>query len=214
MGKGVQLKKSLNSRIVVAAILTMCTSLARAGQGSFTNSGGSGSGGAGIVINSTVASPAGALSIDCPGSVTSCSEAASHYSSTDGSTAISASFTSGTYAESCSGGGKGGHVTCGYSLTGYFSGTLTLNGAAQAIVGITYQGFTLGGPPSGTTIYNSAYSPFYYSDTEQFFAPTTCREPTRSPSGVSMALTASPSTPAAASTLPTPTTNRSSAWTM
>jgi len=136
MGKRLQLRNLLNSWIVSAAVLTVCASLGHADQGSFANSGGSGSGGAGIVINSTVANPAGALSINCPGSVTSCSGGNFTYSSTDGSTAIAASFTSGTFAESCSGGGKGGHTTCGYSLAGYFSGTLTLNGATQAIVGI------------------------------------------------------------------------------
>ncbi len=42
-----------------------------------------------------------------------------------------------------------------------------MNGAAQAIVGVTSQAFTVGRPASGTTAYNSAYTPFYYSDSEQ-----------------------------------------------
>jgi hypothetical protein len=98
---------------------------------------------------------------------TTCSGGSISYSSADGTTTITGAFTSGSYAESCAGGGKGGHVTCGFSLTGYFNATLTVNGAAQAITGVTYQGFDVGGPPSGRTAYNSAYSPFYYSDSEQ-----------------------------------------------
>jgi streptogramin lyase len=82
---------------------------------------------------------------------------------------IDASFTSGQFAEGCSGGGRGGHIHCSYTFTGYFSGTLTLNGVVQAINGVSYQAFGVGSNVSaqGTTAYNSAYTPFYYSDSEQ-----------------------------------------------
>ena len=160
------LHKTLALALFVISIPWAC-----ADQGSFTNSGGSGSGGAGISVTSPVASPAGTLSMNCPGvGPTTCSGGGLTFSSNDGTTLISAVFTSGTFAEGCAGGGKGGHVTCGYSFAGYFSGTLTVNGAAQAIIGVTYQGFDVSGgtaPPTGTTAYNSAYTPFYYSDTEQ-----------------------------------------------
>ena len=107
--------------------------------------------------------------MNCPGANPStCSGGALTFLSTDGSTSISASFTNGSFVESCSGGGKGGHVTCGYSFTGYFSGTLTVSGSTQSINGVTYQGFgTNGAAAQGKTVYNSAYTPFYYSDSGQ-----------------------------------------------
>jgi streptogramin lyase len=43
-----------------------------------------------------------------------------------------------------------------------------VNGAAQAINGVTYQGFGTGGAAAkGTTVYNSAYTPFYFSNSGQ-----------------------------------------------
>src|SRR5258706_6689535 len=73
-----------------------------------------------------------------------------------------------TFEESCAGGGRGGHVTCGYSFTGYISGTWSVNGAAQAISGVTYQGFGTGDAAArGATAYNSAYTPFYFSNSGQ-----------------------------------------------
>ena len=81
---------------------------------------------------------------------------------------LNASFTSATFTESCSGGGRGGHVTCGYSFIGYISGTWGMNGTAQAISGVTRQGFGTGGAAAkGTTAYNSAYTPFYFSNSGQ-----------------------------------------------
>ncbi len=155
--------------ILVFALLAISMTPASADQGSFTNSGGSTSVGSGVTVNSNVADPAGTLTLNCPAVATGVAPGGSFtYLSNDGTTTISASFTSGTFAESCSGGGRGGHITCGYSFTGYFSGTWTVNGAAQAIIGVTYQGFGTGGAAaSGTTAYNSAYTPFYYSDSEQ-----------------------------------------------
>lgn len=143
--------------------------LAYADQGSFSNSGGSGSASGGVAITASSTTPAGALSLNCPGSsVAGCAGGALTYSSNDGTTTISASFTSGKFAESCSGGGRGGHVTCGYSFTGYFSGVLNVNSSAQAINGFTSQAFgTNGVVAPGTTAYNSSYTPFYYSDSGQ-----------------------------------------------
>jgi sugar lactone lactonase YvrE len=148
-------------------IAAVFASLAHADQGSFTNSGGGTSSTPSITSN--VATPPGVLNMDCPGAnPTSCSGGALTFVSPDGSTSISASFTGGSFIESCSGGGKGGHVTCGYAFTGYFSGTLTVNGSTQAIIGETYQVFGTGGAAAqGTTVYNSAYAPFYYSDSGQ-----------------------------------------------
>jgi hypothetical protein len=59
-------------------------------------------------------------------------------------------------------------------VQGTFSGTLTVNGATQAINGSTYQLYgTDGVVITGTTGYNSAYTPFYFSNTGQILPPTT-----------------------------------------
>ncbi|MGA2714444.1 MAG: choice-of-anchor D domain-containing protein [Bryobacteraceae bacterium] len=129
----------------VPALVSILIPLAYADQGSFTDSGG------GSV-------PPGTLSIS--GSNLS-------FVSNDGTTVISATFTSTSSSESCSGGGKGGHTTCFTSFTGYFSGTLTVTGSVQAINGVTYQGAVVGGATTGVTAYNSAYTPFYFSNTGQ-----------------------------------------------
>jgi sugar lactone lactonase YvrE len=156
-------------KTLVLALLVFLTPLAYADQGGFFNSGGSTAVSSGVIINSSVATPAGTLSIHCPATTAGqCAGGSFNYVSNDGTTALSASFTSATFTESCSGGGRGGHVTCGYSFTGYISGTLTVNGAAQAITGVTYQGFGTGGAAAkGTTAYNSAYTPFYFSNSGQ-----------------------------------------------
>ncbi|HTC88958.1 MAG TPA: choice-of-anchor D domain-containing protein [Bryobacteraceae bacterium] len=156
-------------RALRLAIFAILPSLVFADQGSFSNSGGSGVASAGISITSSPTTPAGTLNLNCPqSSVGTCSGGSLTYLSNDGLTSINGIFISGTFAESCSGGGKGGHVSCGYTFTGYFSGTLTVNSATQAITGQTYQTFGTGGAAAlGTGIYNSAYAPFYYSDSEQ-----------------------------------------------
>lgn len=88
--------------------------------------------------------------------------------STDGSTIINATFSNNSTVETCSGGGKGGNVTCSFTFKGTFSGTLTVGGATQAINGSTYQVYgTNGAVITGRTGYNSAYTPFYFSNTGQ-----------------------------------------------
>src|SRR5260370_3842436 len=151
------------------AFLGFLNPMGHADQGGFSNSGGSTLVSSGVVINSSVATPAGALTIHCPSSSAGqCAGGNYSYVSNDGTTTLSASFTSGAFRESCSGGGRGGHYSCSYSFTGYISGTLTANGAAQAITGVTYQGFGTGGAAAkGTTAYNSAYTPFYFSNSGQ-----------------------------------------------
>ena len=151
------------------ALLAVFVPVAHADQGSFTNSGGSASFGSGPSISSTVASPAGTLTLTCPvTTATQCAGGSFSYASNDGTTVISAVFTSGHYVESCSGGGRGGHVSCAWSFTGFFSGTLAVNGNPQAINGTTSQYYSASGTSgSGNTAYNSAYTPFYYSDSEQ-----------------------------------------------
>ncbi|PYU27261.1 MAG: hypothetical protein DMG32_07900 [Acidobacteria bacterium] len=151
------------------AFLMFLAPLAHADQGSFTNSGGSTRVSSDVMINSNVVTPPGTLTINCPATgPNTCAGGSLNYGSNDGITTINASFTSGTFREFCSGGGRGGHVTCSYSFTGYLSGTWTVNGASQAINGVTYQAFGTGGAAAhGTTAYNSAYTPFYFSNTGQ-----------------------------------------------
>src|SRR6267142_2230150 len=154
------------NKILVLALLAFLTPMAHADQGSFSNSGGSTLVSSGVTITSSVATPPGTLTLNCPSvAAGSCAGGSFSYQSNDGTTSISASFTSGRFAESCAG---GGHVTCAYSFTGYISGTLTVNAAAQAITGVTHQGFGTGGAAArGTTAYNSAYTPFYFSNSGQ-----------------------------------------------
>jgi hypothetical protein len=156
-------------KTLVLSLLTFFTPLAYADQGGFSNSGGLTSVGSSVIINSSVATPAGTLAIHCPTtSAGHCAGGSLNYVSNDGTMRLSASFTSATFTESCSGGGRGGHVTCGYSFTGYISGTWSVNGAAEAINGVTNQGFGTGGAAAkGTTAYNSAYTPFYFSNSGQ-----------------------------------------------
>src|SRR6266403_1332297 len=156
-------------KTLVLIFVAFLTSMAYADQGGFSNSGGSTQVSSGVMINSNVATPPGTLTINCPSTAPGrCAGGSFTFVSTDATMTLRASFTSATVTESCAGGGRGGHVTCGYSFTGSISGTLTVNGSAQAITGITYQGFRTGGAAAqGTTAYNSAYSPFYYSDSEQ-----------------------------------------------
>ena len=114
-------------------------------QGGFTNTG------------STVNNPPGTLSIS--GSTLS-------FQSNDHSMAINATFTSSSLVESCA--GSGTHVTCVYTFQGSFRGTLTLNGVPQAINGKTSQ---VSPTPTqigtGSTAFNSAYTPLYFSNTGQ-----------------------------------------------
>jgi sugar lactone lactonase YvrE len=124
-----------------------------ADQGGFSNSGGSLSGG------TSASNPPGILTIS-GGTLT--------FQSTDGTTTINAALSNSSTVENCSGGGKGGHVTCSFTFTSLFSGTLTVNGAMQAINGTTYQVYgTNGVVITGSTGYNSAYTPFYFSNTGQ-----------------------------------------------
>jgi hypothetical protein len=124
--------------------------LAYADQGGLFNSGGSLGGG------SPVANPQGTLVIS--GNTLT-------FFTTSGSTVINATLSTSSTVENCAGGGKGGHVTCSFTFKGTFSGTLTANGNIQAINGSTVQVYgTNGVVAEGSTGYNSAYTPFYFTD--------------------------------------------------
>ena len=138
----------MSKTFVLASFFTLAPFI-YADQGGFSNSGGS-------LASTTVANPPGTLSITAP---------TLSFVTDDGSTVIQATFTASSTVESCSGGGKGGHISCSYTFTGSFNGTLTVNGSAQAINGTTTQYYgTAGNILSGITGYNSAYTPFYYTD--------------------------------------------------
>jgi len=143
---------SVRKTIALASFAVLISS-AYADQGGFTNSGGTLSGG------TTVANPPGTLTIK-GGTLT--------FLASDSSIAINATFTTSSTVQSCSGGGRGGHVTCSFTFRGIYSGTLNSNGATQAINGTTYQVYrSTGAVVGGTTGYNSAYTPFYFSNTGQ-----------------------------------------------
>ncbi len=157
------------NKTLVLALLTFLTPMAYADQGGFYNSGGSTQISSGVIIHSTVATPPGTLTINCPTTAPArCAGGSFNYVSNDGTMTLSASFTSATFTESCSGGGRGSRYSCAYSFTGQISGTLTVNGVAQAINGVTNQVFGTGGAAArGTSAYNSAYTPFYFSNSGQ-----------------------------------------------
>ncbi len=150
VGSGNSMKESFT--FACLAVLIPFAS-AYADQGGFTNSGGS------LSAGSSVANPPGTLTI-AGGTLT--------FQSTDGTTAIATTFSESSTVKRCSGGGRGRPVTCSSTFTGTFSGTLTVNGAVQAINGSTSQVYgTNGVVVTGTTGYNSAYTPFYFSNTGQ-----------------------------------------------
>src|ERR1700743_1051713 len=134
------------NKTVVIACLAAVVPLAYADQGGFLNSGGSLGGG------SPVANPAGTLTI---------SGNSLMFVASDSSAVVNATFNTSSTVESCAGGGKGGHVTCSYTFTGTFSGTLTANGYKQAVNGSTYQVYgTNGVVIPGNTGYNPSLTPF------------------------------------------------------
>jgi len=135
-----------------------------------------------VLEGSTVASPAGTLSIDCPiTSVASgtyaitynCSGGSFSFQSSDGTTSVAAAFGTAALTLTASGGGKGGNIHYYYSFSGNFTGTQTVNDVAAAIRGeasaaigpLTAQI----GSGSATACcvaagVNSAYTPVYITD--------------------------------------------------
>ncbi len=119
---------------------------AYADQGGFTNSG-------------TSTTPPGTLTI---GTNTLA------WVSADGTTVLNATLTTSSNTENCSGGGKGGHVTCAYTFIGCLQRHAHREWhASRRSTDLPTQYDPVGGASTGTTGYNSAYTPFYYSDSEQ-----------------------------------------------
>ncbi|MGO4880890.1 MAG: choice-of-anchor D domain-containing protein [Bryobacteraceae bacterium] len=89
--------------------------------------------------------------------------------------AVNAEITSGTFIETASGGGRGGHTTYWYSFSGAFTGTLSQSGQATAITGQTIQYLAglssplgAGSISGGTTFVNAQYEPVYITDTYNY----------------------------------------------
>ncbi len=154
------------SPMLIVAFVALCCSVARGDQGAFRNSGGTTDVASGVSITSPVSTPTGLLAITCPSTSSgACSGGSANFQSADGSTVLTATFSNGSLVKSCSGGGRGGNVTCSWSFTGYFDGTLLAGGNTQAVTGVTSQVFdTSGGGATGNLVYNSTYLPFYFSD--------------------------------------------------
>jgi len=152
------------SILLCSSIFLSCSGLAWADQGAINVSGvGSTSVSGGVTtIASTGTSPAGSLNI----SATPTSGTVS-FTSADGTQSLQGTISSSSSVESCSGGGRGGHITCGYTFKAKFTGTLTVNGQTQAITGSSQETWAVGGPPYGATVYNSAYTPFYFTNSGQ-----------------------------------------------
>ena len=155
---------TLNKLLLSFGVALLFSSVALADQGSYVNAGGT-TLSSGNTVVSGVGSPAGTLTIGSAATGGSIS-----FLSSDHTTNLTATFTTASLVESCSGGGRGGHITCGYTLNGTFQGTITINGSTQAILGTTYQVFGTGGvAASGITGWHSAYSPFYYTDSNTIY---------------------------------------------
>jgi hypothetical protein len=146
-----------------------------------TSSGGSMSIGTDVVISgATVANPAGTISIDCP--ITSinngtyaikynCSGGSFSYQSADGTTTVSAPFSTAADILTASGGGRGGNIHYYYNFSGSFSGTEVVNGVSGAVRGEISEAMKsvtsrTGSAPvcCGSAGVNSAYTPVYITD--------------------------------------------------
>lgn len=137
------------------------------------------------VTSSTVASPAGTISLNCPitsinsgtySIIYNCSGGSFSFASSDGSTTVSAAFTKGALTLTASGGGRGGNIKYYYQFSGSFTGIIKRSGVSEAINGGTNQfigplrakvGSGSAPVSSGTTGLSSAYAPFYFTNGTQ-----------------------------------------------
>ena len=166
--------------VVLAGILLL-SSPVFAGNLVMNANGGTLALGSGFTLTgATTTNPAGAVNFDCPITNTqigtyvityTCAGGSYTFESNDGTTTVSASFTTGTIYETASGGGRGGNIKYTYQFFGTLSGTETVNGVSAAINGestLTLGGLktTLGSATAGAsaTGVNWAYTPLYISD--------------------------------------------------
>jgi hypothetical protein len=173
----------MTTRVFAAGILLVSAMAAQ--QFSYSNSGGSFILGSSLSMTGPMSSPAGTYTFNCP--VTSvppgtyraewvCTGGgAMSMQSNDGLTVLTGTVTAGTLVETTFGGVHGVPLTYYYSFSGNFSGALTLNGQAQAVLGITTQASGGSSSPlgsgtlaSGTTLMNLHYEPVYITDTYNY----------------------------------------------
>src|SRR5579862_4066706 len=145
----------------IMGILLVPISAAMADQTLFSNSGGTVTMGSDLIVSgSSVSSPAGSLSVDCPlTSITptkpytaewSCAGGSMSLQSNDGSTSLSAAFTSGLFTEQVIPAGHGNPTTYLYVFSGYYRGTLTRGTAQEAVAGEALQTLAPATSPLGT----------------------------------------------------------------
>lgn len=173
---------NMTTRAFATGILLVSAMAAQ--QFNYSNSGGSFVLGSSLSMTGPMNSPAGTYTFNCP--VTSvppgtyrakwvCNGGTLGMQSNDGLTVLTGTVTAGTLVETTLGGSHGVPLTYYYSFSGTFSGALTLNGEAQAVLGYATEASGGSSSPlgsgtlaSGTTLINSHYEPVYITDTYNY----------------------------------------------
>jgi streptogramin lyase len=172
--------------VMLAVVMALVLLASPAFAGSLLLSGTGGTFTMGSAVGSTVSltgatttSPAGSISLSCPVSsvggtypvVYSCTGGSFTFTSNDGSTTVSGTFTTAAVDEWIYGGGRGGQTHYSYEFVGPFSGIETLNGVSASVNGeivVSIGTFTtpLGTTTAGasTTGINWDYTPLYVAD--------------------------------------------------
>ena len=170
--------------LILLLLLSSGTALASNGSGSYAGGTFSVGTSVGTSITATTVPIAGtdsSLSFNCPISAYgvgtyvinwTCSGGSVSVSSPTQPAAFTGTFLSGTMTFSGSGGGKGGHGSYSYLLTGIFSGTVTYGGVTQFAYGSLSQTVVTGGQlgnstapvTSGSLGWNSGVSPVLAAD--------------------------------------------------
>jgi len=137
-------------------------------------------GSAGTTLNisgAALGSPAGTVTMSCPityasYSVWSCTAGSVSLQSTDGSTTLTGSFTSGVFTLTYAYNSHGQIVGYNYALNANVAGSLTINGKSSAVLGAVSQTLATLGSPLGTGTIQTGlidlsqrFEPVYIADT-------------------------------------------------
>jgi outer membrane protein assembly factor BamB len=175
------------ARLCLMAALALATPLhSNADNGSYAGTGGTFSTGTGSGQNISVqglplSGTTATLAFNCPitfyGAGTyqinwTCSGGSISIASTDNSLAFNGTFSSGSMTFSGGGGGRGGHVTYWYQFSGSVTGTITVGGVTEGMIGSISQSVktssqlgSSSAPVYGLSLgWNSAYSPVVVGD--------------------------------------------------
>ncbi|MEO8657905.1 MAG: choice-of-anchor D domain-containing protein [Bryobacteraceae bacterium] len=170
----------MTARLRLLCLFILLAAPLAAQQTTFSNSGGTISLSTTLSMTSSIGIPAATYSFNCPvialppGTYSSewdCTGGSVSIQSTDGLTTVNGTITTGAIIETAAGGGRGGHITYYYNFNGSFTGSMTVNGQAQAIYGSTSQGYSgtkelgTGNLAAGITTVNVQYEPLYITDT-------------------------------------------------